>query len=310
MSNLQLNSFRLLSDLQNKLVRSQITIEEYHYKVANMYRTWEKKMPPGEDELLADNVEDEIFPEGAVLPEQPVVAADDDNEEDEDGQEFRALPDWPDLDLSDDDLLNEEDAADDMQEMAEAANRRMHQLVEICPVCMGELKEKHMAFCGHSCCLQCWIGAGVKVRDNNPDARPPPKCPICNTMVDRLIKVFEGNLKPRHELMEGEGDFQEWVNRDLNPGGMAAMAENPILPRANGPPVDQARINREPESEDEDNPAASGRGRGRGRGRGQGGRGRVRTRGGGGASSQPTGEYLQLLIVIVAFVTNSFLLIR
>ena len=248
MSNVQLNSFRLLSDLQNKLVRSQITIEEYHYKVANMYRTWEKKMPPGEDELLADNVEDEIFPEGAVLPEQPV--------------------------------------------------------------CMGELKEKHMAFCGHSCCLQCWIGAGVKVRDNNPDARPPPKCPICNTMVDRLIKVFEGNLKPRHELMEGEGDFQEWVNRDLNPGGMAAMAENPILPRANGPPVDQARINREPESEDEDNPAANGRGRGRGRGRGQGGRGRVRTRGGGGASSQPTGEYLQLLIVIVAFVTNSFLLIR
>ena len=103
--------------------------------------------------------------------------------------------------------------------------------------------------------------------------------------------------------MQEEGDFEEWVNRDLNPGGMAALAENPIIPWANGPPVDQAVMNRGPESEDEDYPAARGRG----------GRGRVRTRGGSGAQAQPTpgtsaGEYLQLLIVIVTFeiVSHSF----
>lgn len=232
-----------IQELQNKYVRAEFSIAAYHFKVANLYRTWQSKFGPTEEDVLEDNIEDEVFapagdqpapaqPEddlgegtsqqrrGQRAPAQPVDEREDlgegtsqqravqavvaDTRFPEDDEAFAPLSDWSDLELSDDELLAEEEIEDDMQEQASRAERILNQKVVQCRVCLSQCKNKHVTLCGHYACLECFHRVGVFESNN----QPYPRCPICRSPVQAIVKIYDETMAPLHELLD-EAEIQQ-----------------------------------------------------------------------------------------------------
>jgi len=190
-----------------------------------LYHSYEKKLPPGvtEQSLLAETVRDEFYFEDATVrnegeeppADQPVTAPqrlypDDD-------EEFQPEPEWDDLDLSDDEVLDDEE--DDLEEQAEKARVYLTQMVAMCPICRGEIVDKHMASCGHNCCLACWRQMGcnlVNTNKNTPDD-PLPKCPKCRAGIKFLIRNTEEHFVPRSQLVDDLTSFVAEVRHQPQP---------------------------------------------------------------------------------------------
>ena len=233
-----------------------------------------------------------MFEEGEPVPvpvpvvDQPHNAQEvlDPPADDGDGQEFAPLPDWPDLGLSDDELLDEDEREDEIEEQAAQAQRRLQQLVVQCPICLGAAVNRHVSPCGHICCFTCWRGAGIGLFNEPRAARPAdpalpeeeprlPGCPVCRAPIQFLIKIFPEPMLPLQQILDEENDLQALANADLNPAifqGVLPAAPQPQPPVA--PPV--AHPVAPPVAHPVAPPVADPiRGRGRGRG--------VRVRGGG-----------------------------
>ena len=229
---------------QGMYLRKEISLSRYHSKMAELYHSYEKKLKgPGEGRVLRHDIEDEFNFEDPPQ-QQPAVtqqaAQRDDSDTDEDNlpetgrdrgrdqgpprredaihsedEDFQLEDGWPDLDLSDDDLLQSEDQEDTAAELALQADRHLNQLVPECPICFDELKDPCAPPCGHLCCLDCFSSMGIILK--NP--KPYPECPQCRIPFKYLVRIFIPRLTPRHEMMDKVVADRQQANNDLNPVG-------------------------------------------------------------------------------------------
>ena len=239
----------LITRLQGRYLRHEISLRRYHCEVANMYHSYEsKKTTAGEAQVLVRDVEDEFnYNDPPRRPRPPATAAaaaagsgpdlssDDSLSETEqaadpntanatanatadgsaDGsrRSDRLEDDDYDFEISDDENLADPEEEETFNAQARAADLHMNQLVDTCPICKDEVQHPHLTQCGHTCCLACFIIGGIDVRNREPY----PPCPLCRAPVKRLFKVYPCEKKPRHELMDR--DFTDVTNaeNDLNP---------------------------------------------------------------------------------------------
>ena len=227
---------------------NRISLDRYHLKMAEMYHSYDHKLRlPEEGHLLFTDVEDEFHFEDPVRQpppaennqrREPNASSSDSEAEAEadpqpgtssqnrlrpqsqrrqdlilaDEEPFEPLEGWPDLNLSDDELLVNADREDTVAEQALQTERHMNQLIPICPICLDEMKDPHFSACGHSACLACYISCNVDCRNQ----RPYPTCHACRAPIKRLFKMFQPRMLPRHEVVDQVADQVAQADADLN----------------------------------------------------------------------------------------------
>ena len=203
--------------LEDKLVRKQITVEKFHHEVANLYHSFQKKLPrtegQREDEVLAAEVEDEI--DLAIEDHEELTQGED--EEYEPDAEWRVQ-----VDAMSESFASDSDEDADMDTQAEAAVAELAKEGPQCVVCHGLIRDPHVANCGHEMCLECWTWQGVYLRNDVVADRKP--CPICKLPVEFLVKIFRPRFLPLTRLLDDEErqrvlleQMQADAERDLNP---------------------------------------------------------------------------------------------